>query len=751
MTHRNPLKILFYLCLAITVSLVAYKFYLNFFKQDFEAVHSEQVERIYQRTPPGSGVRFAVVGNINNSVGVFEKRIIPELNNAGLDFLVSAGNAVSGGGEDKYRALYGTLGRLDIPYLLTFGQHEYEEFGSFRFYEHMGPHYFSVRTGNTRLIFLDSTGKTPWRWQIRWLRDLLNQDTSNARILFVGHPVMQPDNPTLFASEDDYLQPEAFRTALMNVARSYDIDMVFSANLATYDEQAVDGTQYITTGGAGGLVLNTENSFYHYVEVSVSPDGEVQHQLHRMDIGQHPVWKRLEGLWFFVYSLFYTGFLNFILLVAVFVAITIKLYQIIFIGRNYYPDYDLDPTPWLEKPLRVAMFTNNYLPFIGGVPISIERLRRGLRSLGDRILVVAPRYKDQPEQEDNVLRVPSLLAMGEKREFRLANIFLGRIRKRVRAFVPDIIHLHHPFWLGSLGLFMARRLKVPAVYTYHTRLEHYAHFVPLPGMLFRNLISHALIKRFANRCDSVIVPTYSTEEYLRMIGVTTPTFVQPTGIEFERFQSVATDQVEALRTELGLTDEKVFVSVSRLSNEKNIDFMIEAIDRLRRETDVPFRFLMIGEGHQHERLQKKIEDLNLTGHFQLVGAIKPDEMALWYSLGDAFLFASKSETQGMVILEAMSAGLPVVAVRSSGIEDVVRDGHNGYKTPENQTQWQARAQQLLEDDELRKTLSDKARAFAADYSVAQFARDVRTIYATTLAAYQKRSQTRHTRDLGRSD
>ena len=177
MTHRNPLKILFYLCLAITVSLVAYKFYLNFFKQDFEAVHSEQVERIYQRTPPGSGVRFAVVGNINNSVGVFEKRIIPELNNAGLDFLVSAGNAVSGGGEDKYRALYGTLGRLDIPYLLTFGQHEYEEFGSFGS-GHMGPHYFSVRTGNTRLIFLDSTGKTPWRWQIRWLRDLLNQDTA---------------------------------------------------------------------------------------------------------------------------------------------------------------------------------------------------------------------------------------------------------------------------------------------------------------------------------------------------------------------------------------------------------------------------------------------------------------------------------------------------------------------------------------------------------------------------------------------
>ena len=741
MIRRNPLKLLFYLCLAIVVALVGYKVYLNFFKQDFEALHSEQVERIHQRTPPGSGIRFAVVGNINNSVGIFERRFIPTLNQAGVDFLVSSGNAVSGGGEDKYRALYGTLSHLDIPYLLTFGPHEYENFGSFRFYDHFGPHFYSVRAGNTRLIFLDSTGKTPWRWQMRWLRDLLAHDTSNAHILFIGHPLLQPETPALFDDEDDYLQPPAFREELLQLIREQGIDLVFSANLSLFDEQVVDGTPYITTGGAGGLVLNTEDSFYHYVDVRVSPDGDVSYQLERLEVGQHPVWKRLESLWFFVYSLFYTGYLNFILIVSVFLALTIKLYQVIFIGKDYYPDYDLDPTPWLEKPLRVTMFTNNYLPFIGGVPISIERLRRGLEHLGDSTQIVAPRYRDQPSHEDAVVRVPSLLAMGEKREFRLANIFLARIRKQVRAFRPDVIHLHHPFWLGSLGLFMARQLRIPAIYTYHTRLEHYAHFVPLPGMLFRNLISHALIKRFANRCDGVIVPTYSTEEYLRMIGVTTPTFVQPTGIEYERFQAVKPADVEALRKKLRLSNEKVFISVARLSNEKNIDFIIEAIDRLRQESDVPFRFLMIGDGHQRDRLQKKIDSLELGSHFTLVGAVQPEEMALWYNLGDAFLFASKSETQGMVILEAMSAGLPVVAVRSSGIEDVVRDGLNGYKTPENQARWIEKAQRLLEDDKLRTELSDKARAFAEDYSIEQFARDVRGIYATSLAAREKRNKT----------
>src|SRR5690606_40125746 len=108
------------------------------------------------------------------------------------------------------------------------------------------------------------------------------------------------------------------------------------------------------------------SSDLHYVDVRVSPDGDVSYQMERLEVGQHPVWKRLESLWFFVYSLFYTGYLNFILIVSVFLALTLKLYQIIFIGKDNYPDYDLDPTPWLEKPLRVTMFTKNYLPFIGG-------------------------------------------------------------------------------------------------------------------------------------------------------------------------------------------------------------------------------------------------------------------------------------------------------------------------------------------------------------------------------------------------
>mgnify|MGYP006427540541 CR=1 FL=1 len=509
--------------------------------------------------------------------------------------------------------------------------------------------------------------------------------------------------------------------------------MVFSDNLPLYSEQMRKGTRFIITGGAGGLVLNNETSFYHFVRVDVGANGEVSHSVHRLKIGRHPILKKVESLWFFVYSLFYVSYVNFLLIVSGFLLLAIKLYNAVFVGKEYYPDYDLDPAPWLDKPLRIAMFTNNYLPFIGGVPISIERLRNGLCSIGEKALVVAPSYPGGAEKEDNVLRVPSLLTMGKNKEFRITNIFLPRILKGVKAFEPDIIHLHHPFWLGSLGLFIARRLKRPVVYTYHTRLEEYAHFVPLPGMLFRNLISHALVRRFSDKCDSIIVPTHSTEEYLRMIGVKKPIFVQPTGIEYQHFQQVSEQEVGKLKKSLGIGDERVFISVSRLSNEKNIDFMIDAIHWVRKRTERKFRLLLIGEGHQRERLQQRIKSLGLENTFILAGAVPPEDMATWYGLGDAFLFASKSETQGMVILEAMAAGLPVVAVRSSGLDDVVREDFNGFKTPEKIEQWGNRVQQLLEDEDLRKKMAGNASQFARDYSVEQFTKNIKEVYATTLA------------------
>ncbi len=733
MKRRGRLKGLFYLNVLIVIALVGYKTYLNFFKPDINAAHTEQLIEMETQLQDQDSISFAVVGNINNSIGIFERKIIPILNSSDVDFMVSAGNAVSGASEDKYRSLHGTLNRLRKPYLLTFGENEADNFGSIRFYEHFGPHYYSVSVAGSRLIFLDSTGKTSERWQLHWLGNLLSQNDAAHTFLFIGHPLLPIEQETLFNLDDDYLAKESFRKQLIELIDSHEVDAVFSANRPVFSRQQRDGTVYITTGGAGGLVLNNEDSFYHYVKVTASPDG-VAIDTVPLEINQHPVFRHLESLWFVIYSFFFAGLLDFILVVSLLGIVAIRLYMLIFVERDYYPDYDADPTPWLNQSLRVAMFTNNYLPFVGGVPISIQRLRRGLAALGDQVMIIAPRYGGEPAEDDRTLRVPSLQLPTGNREFRLPNMLWPPIRRRVRAFKPDIIHLHHPIGLGSTGLFLARRLRVPAVYTYHTRLEHYAHFVPLPGRLFRNLISHALIKRFTNKCDGVIVPTDAAEEYLRLIGVKSAIYVQPTGIEYDRFQRVSDEALSELRNRLGLNNECVIISVSRLSDEKNIDFMIDAIASLREHTSIPFRFLLIGDGHQRGRYQQRIDDLGLADCFTLVGKVPPEQMPVYYRLGNLFAFASKSESQGMVILEAMAAGLPVVAVRSSGIDDVIRHGDDGFKTPENREKWRDAIAELMTNENLRTTLGSNALRNAQAHSIEQFARNVKSIYAEVLAA-----------------
>lgn len=727
------LKLAFYLTLAAILLLIGYRIYLSFFEQTYHAVHADQIERIQSRA--ADGLHFAVVGNINNSVGLFERKMIPMLNRADLDFVVSAGNAVSGGGEDKYRALYRTLSHLKMPYLLTVGEKESGAFGSFNYYEHFGPYFFGFRAGGSQFLFLDSTDPDTYPFQLHWLKEQLRDPSAAHRFVFIGHPMFRATKESPLDFDNQYLDDIAFRDRLHELFREHGVDAVFSSNLHLFDHQVRDGVDYVVTGGAGGLVLNDETSFYHYVDVTTDGD-EVSISVERLDIGQHQVFKTLESLWFVIHSLFYVGHLNFLLVLGLLALLAIKLYSAIFVERDYYRNYDLDTSPWRDRPLKVAMVTNNFLPFIGGVPISIDRLRRGLEQFAHRVRIIAPSYADQDDHDLDVIRIPSLFSMGREDEFRLANPLSPRIRRGLKAFAPDIIHIHHPFWLGWTALWRARRLHVPTVFTYHTRLEHYSHFVPLPGPLFRNLIAHTAIRRFANRCTGVIVPTESAEEYLRVIGVTSPIYVHPTGIDFDRFQSVEMSAVEALREAHGIgEDERVLVSVSRLSQEKNIDFLIAALDELNRRTTRSFRCLIIGEGEERGRLQERIDALGLSDTVTLVGSVAPEEMAHYYRLGDAFVFASKSETQGMVILEAMAAGLPVVAVRSSGIDDVVKNETNGFKTAEDIERWTTAARRLLEDDALRAAMAEQAVTTARRHAIDHFARDVADTYRQILALY----------------
>ncbi|WP_447553516.1 glycosyltransferase [Vreelandella sp. EE22] len=734
-SRKRWLRLAFMLNLALVAMLVIHQIWLYAAEPEFESLHTLEVASIRNSLEGRDAYRFAVVGNINNSVNVFRKEIVPRLNASGLDFLVSAGNAVSSGQQESYRAIYQSLEQLDMPYVLTYGDNENSDFGSTLFYEYLGPHFYAFVAGNSHFIFLDGTGKSSTSWQLDWLERELSASSVDHRFVFVGLPLHNVISEAPLFEADNYLNDIRLSEGIQRLAERYQVDTVFSANLSLYSHQTLNGVDYVTTGGAGGILMNTQSSFHHYVVVTV--DGEaVTITPIRLNVDQPGWWRLLGSIASTVYAFFYVSYPRFLLIVALLTLLAMRLYKLIFEERDYYPNFDLDPTPYLAGPLRVAMVSNNYFPFVSGVSVSVERLRNGLAGLGHRVQLLVPRYREPWPDDENVARVPTLVAFGEKQEFRLTNPLDRRFRECLRAFRPDVIHVHHPFWLGSMGLWVGRRLNVPVIYTYHTRLEHYAHFVPLPGALFRNLISHYLIKRFSNRCDGVIVPTYSAEEYLRMIGVKTPTLVQPTGIDTARYTKAQPDDISALKERLGIRpDERVLVSVSRISQEKNIGFMLEALAELKQQGHGGFRLLLIGDGPDRHTLQARIEALSLFEEVTLVGAVAPEEMASYYHLGDLFVFASTSETQGMVILEAMAAGLPVVAVRSSGIDDVVRDGFNGYKTPQNRQVWGQRVLELSGNDALRATLGEQAQAFAGDYDVARFAEAVTHFYAEVLAKH----------------
>ncbi len=732
---RALLSLFFYVNLAIVLAIAAYRIYLFASAPDASALLVGQIEQIETAASRNDPLRFAVVGEGNNSIGVLERQIIPRINASNPAFVVSAGNIVSGGGEDNYRALLGTLSHLEVPYLLTFGENEYEEFGSTPFYQRFGPHFYSIALPQLRLVFLDATGRTPTDWQERWLRDILQPEDQTPVIVFIGHPLVAPEQETLFKPDEGaWSEPDA-RERMLALLSRLGVDLVVSAGAATFSDQSIDGIRHVVTGGAGGFVVNDDASFYHYLELSVS-EGNIEVEIDRIDTAPTPLARQIEGIWFFIYSLFYVGWANFLLLFSAFIIIGVYLYNVLFRERSYYPDYDLRVPNDLGRPIRVVMFTNTYLPFVGGVANSVNRLKTGLERLGHDVLVVAPAYDDQA-REQGIVRVPTLF--GRASLIRAANPFHLGTWRTVRDFRPDVIHVHHPFWLGSVGLHMAHRLKIPAIFTYHTRLEQFAHAVPFIGVLFRNVIAHWLVRRFADQCEEIIVPTPVTRDYIRLIGVNRPVHVHPTGVEIEKYQFKNTNHLAGLTSRHNPDGRKILITVSRLSKEKNLNFLIAAMQELKDRQAPPFRLLIIGEGEEHAHLTQVIRDRGLTSEVELLGVVPPQKIPQYLSLADLFVFASVSETQGMVVLEAMAAGLPVVAINASGVDAFVQNRLTGMLTEEDVEAWTDAVHALLINRSERRTMARAALEEAQQHSVEQFSTDIAKVYETAISARKRAS------------
>lgn len=403
--------------------------------------------------------------------------------------------------------------------------------------------------------------------------------------------------------------------------------------------------------------------------------------------------------------------------------------------------------------MRIALMTNNYKPFLGGVPISIERLARGLEKQGHQVTVFAPTYEEQTEEE-NVFRYATCMkhCIGGTV---LPNPLDRRIEREFQKRHYDIIHVHHPMLIGRTAVYLSRKYQIPLVFTYHTRYEQYLTYVKGIRMLeqsaarednpFReeqkrllNLIQQkivpAYLHTFLKHCDFIFAPTKGMQEYLETV-CNIPfekTDILPTGIENRHFQ-VTEEEKAAVRRQYGAEDIPLFLSVSRMSHEKNVNFLLDSIKRVKEGYHNPFRVLLVGDGPDREEYERRSRELHIEEEVIFTGTIPNDEIAPYFAAADAFLFASKTETQGIVILEALAGGTPVYALDATGVSDIVADGENGFLSDEDLDCYSDKILDFLNGCVDRNKLETNAKKCALEYQEEAVAKKAVRLYNKVIA------------------
>ncbi len=384
--------------------------------------------------------------------------------------------------------------------------------------------------------------------------------------------------------------------------------------------------------------------------------------------------------------------------------------------------------------MRILMCSDVYFPRINGVSTSIETFRHSLGELGTAVSLVVPRYANEPEAA-NIVRVPGWKVPGDP-EDRLVSWRSMFRAVQTAAESADVIHVQTPFVAHYAGVAAARKLGKPVIATYHTLFEEYlTHYAPfLPENWLRGQ-ARKFSRRQCNALDAVIVPSSAMRDRLTDYGVTCPIHILPTGIPVD---ALGEGDGRAFRYRHGiLSTRPMALFVGRVAHEKNIGFLLQSLIHARAQC--PEILLVIaGEGPAMEDLQRQVKQLGLRDSVQFIGYLdRQRELPACYAAADVFVFASRTETQGLVLLEAMAAGLPVVALAEMGTVDILAPGCGGVVSSDDPRQFGAVTARLLNNAGQRARLAQEARLYAHEWSDAAMARRLAALYEDLLA--EKRS------------
>ena len=321
--------------------------------------------------------------------------------------------------------------------------------------------------------------------------------------------------------------------------------------------------------------------------------------------------------------------------------------------------------------MRILFVTNNYTPYSGGVVSSINATVNALQSQGHDVAIVTLNFLGTKHQDpDYVKRVTCPIRFMYKKNYMALPLKPTQdIIFFAKKYKPDIIHVHHPFLLGVSGSNVARILDVPCVFTYHTMYEQYAHYVPLFGNTAKPII-RCIVARFCAQVDGIVVPSDAIKNDLRAVGVISPIEIIPSPLRTLFLQTTADTKSKSKNTFFDL------ILVSRFTKEKNIPFVFEVFKQLPQHV----RLTLVGYGAEYQAMQEYAFDIMLLSRERVIFVHKPEpeHLRALYQSADLFIFPSQTDTQGLVLAEAMSQGLPVVALDGPGQRDIIRNGENGF-------------------------------------------------------------------------
>ncbi len=378
-----------------------------------------------------------------------------------------------------------------------------------------------------------------------------------------------------------------------------------------------------------------------------------------------------------------------------------------------------------DEKLRIAIFSDSALPILNGVSVSIQATVQELRNQGHSVTVFTASKFGYKDPDPNTYRFHSI-PIPWARNYPMAMPPFYPMLGRFRRHEFDIIHTHTPFVVGFVGLRWAQSHEIPIVSTYHTLYDRYSHYVPLPRRYVRfKIAKHTNF--YYNNVSHVITPSHASYRWLRRHSVKTPITVIPTGVS-----SPAILDRSEIRHQLGIPPEqKIMLYVGRVAREKNLGVLFEMAKRVF-QRDPTLRLWLVGDGPYREASRQIARDLEIGDRVQFVGYVPRDQVDRYYAAADLFVFSSITETQGLVVQEAMTYGLPAIAVAGGGASAGIQNGINGFIVKNDAKHFAETVLQVMENESLYETLSHGARVTVRGYSTHRTVEGVLGVYNQVL-------------------